>query len=182
MLLKDYKFRLVFPECNPTVTTVNAIADLTDDISEVFSYLNAIINGCRYDPDIGTLRFVKEGRTIVLYPRQIGVTKLEDEDEARQVLDSIKELINATYERRNEIEPSYRRADKIKVLDIYKLLPGSNCKECGEPTCFAFANKLVKQDADVYRCAPIFTKTHKANREKLLEILDAAGYGTEKVK
>jgi len=31
----------------------------------------------------------------------------------------------------------------LKALDIYKLLPKKNCKECGEPTCLTFAMKLA---------------------------------------
>jgi len=52
MLLRYYKFKLVFPECNPSVTTVNALADLSDDISEVLPYLNSTIKGCFYNPEI----------------------------------------------------------------------------------------------------------------------------------
>ena len=176
MLLRDYKFKLVFPECNPSVTTVNAIADLSDDISEVLPYLNAIIKGCIYNPQAGTLRFVKEGRVITLYPMLAAVSGLHDENEAREVLDSLKELINTTYERREQIKPSYKKGDELKVMDIYKLLPGTNCKECGEPTCFAFANKLVRQETDVSRCAPLYTEEHSAKREKLVALLEAAGY------
>lgn len=31
----------------------------------------------------------------------------------------------------------------LKPLDIYKLLPKKNCKECGDPTCLTFAMKLA---------------------------------------
>ena len=30
----------------------------------------------------------------------------------------------------------------LKALDVYKLLPKKNCKECGDPTCLTFAMKL----------------------------------------
>ena len=176
MLLRDYKFKLVFPECNPTVTTVNAIAELSNDISEVLPYLNAIIKGCFYNQDAGTLRLVKDGRVITLYPMLAAVSRLKDEIEAREVLDSIKELINNTYERRDQIKPSYKRGDELKVMDIYKLLPGTNCKECGEATCFAFANKLVREEFDVTRCTPLYSEEHSAKRQKLLDLLKAAGY------
>lgn len=176
MLLKDYKFKLVFPECNPTVTTVNAIAELSNDISEVLPYLNAIIKGCFYNPDAGTLRLVKDGRVITLYPTLAAVSRLKDEIEAREVLNSLKELINTTYERRDQIKPSCKRGDELKVMDIYKLLPGTNCKECGEPTCFAFANKLVRQEADVSKCTPLISEEHSARRERLLGMIKTAGY------
>ena len=176
MLLNDYTFRIALPECNPSAQTLNAIAELADDISDVFPYLNATIKGCRYDPEARILRFIKEGRAITLYPRQIAVTKLEDEAEARQVLNSVRELINSTYARRGEIAPSYRKGDELKPLDVYRLLPGTNCRKCGESTCFAFANRLIKQDIAVDRCVPLYLEEHTAKRERLLNLLRAVGY------
>ena len=40
----------------------------------------------------------------------------------------------------------------LKALDIYKLLPKKNCKECGDPTCLTFAMKLASGKADVELC------------------------------
>ncbi len=40
----------------------------------------------------------------------------------------------------------------LKALDIYKLLPKKNCKECGDPTCLTFAMKLAGAKADVDLC------------------------------
>jgi acetyl-CoA decarbonylase/synthase complex subunit gamma len=40
----------------------------------------------------------------------------------------------------------------LKALDIYKLLPKKNCKECGDPTCLTFAMKLAGGKADIDLC------------------------------
>ena len=32
-------------------------------------------------------------------------------------------------------------------LEIFKLLPKSNCKKCGRPTCLAFAMQLAQKKA-----------------------------------
>ena len=37
-------------------------------------------------------------------------------------------------------------------LQIYKLLPQTNCKECGFPTCLAFAMKLAAKQAELAAC------------------------------
>ena len=37
----------------------------------------------------------------------------------------------------------------MKALDIYKLLPKTNCKKCGHPTCLAFAMKLATGKVEV---------------------------------
>jgi acetyl-CoA decarbonylase/synthase complex subunit gamma len=37
-------------------------------------------------------------------------------------------------------------------LQIYKLLPQTNCKECGFPTCLAFAMKLAQKGTELANC------------------------------
>lgn len=49
-------------------------------------------------------------------------------------------------------------------LQIYKLLPQTNCKECGFPTCLAFAMKLAAKQADLKHC-PYVTAAAKGQLE-----------------
>ena len=49
-------------------------------------------------------------------------------------------------------------------LQIYKLLPQTNCKECGFPTCLAFAMKLAAKQAELKAC-PYVSETSKAQLE-----------------
>ncbi|MBC7335364.1 MAG: acetyl-CoA decarbonylase/synthase complex subunit gamma, partial [Clostridia bacterium] len=37
-------------------------------------------------------------------------------------------------------------------LEIYKQLPKTNCKECGHPTCLAFAMALASGKASLDAC------------------------------
>ena len=41
---------------------------------------------------------------------------------------------------------------KVGPFDIYKHLPGSNCGDCGEGTCIAFAVKLIGRKAKLSEC------------------------------
>jgi len=40
----------------------------------------------------------------------------------------------------------------LNALQIYKLLPRTNCKECGLPTCLAFAMRLAAKQAELDSC------------------------------
>lgn len=42
----------------------------------------------------------------------------------------------------------------LTALDIYKLLPKTNCKECGFPTCLAFAMQMAAGKAGIDKCPP----------------------------
>jgi acetyl-CoA decarbonylase/synthase complex subunit gamma len=46
-------------------------------------------------------------------------------------------------------------------IEIFKLLPKTNCKECGEPTCLAFAMKLAAGKAELSKC-PYVSEEAKA--------------------
>jgi ArsR family metal-binding transcriptional regulator len=67
-------------------------------------------------------------------------------------------------------------AAELKALDLFKLLPGTNCRQCGEPTCLAFAVKLAGRDIVIAKCNPLFSEKYKEKREVLLELLHAAGF------
>ena len=43
----------------------------------------------------------------------------------------------------------------MKALDIFKLLPKTNCKKCGCPTCLAFAMKLAQKQASLDQCPDV---------------------------
>jgi acetyl-CoA decarbonylase/synthase complex subunit gamma len=49
----------------------------------------------------------------------------------------------------------------LSGLQIYKLLPRTNCKECGFPTCLAFAMKLAAKQAELSAC-PYVSEEAKA--------------------
>lgn len=48
-------------------------------------------------------------------------------------------------------------------LQIYKLLPQTNCRDCGMPTCLAFAMKLAAKQAELAACPYV----SKSSREQL---------------
>jgi len=53
----------------------------------------------------------------------------------------------------------------LSGLDIYKLLPKTNCKKCGSPTCLAFAMRLAMKKASLDECPDISEEAKKALEE-----------------
>ncbi len=49
----------------------------------------------------------------------------------------------------------------LKGLDIFKLSPKKNCKECGSPTCMAFSMKVAQGAVSIDQC-PYFSEEAKA--------------------
>ncbi len=50
----------------------------------------------------------------------------------------------------------------LSGLQIYKLLPKTNCKDCGFPTCLAFAMKLAAQQVDLADCPHVSAEAQEA--------------------
>jgi acetyl-CoA decarbonylase/synthase complex subunit gamma len=63
---------------------------------------------------------------------------------------------------------------ELSPLGVYKLLPRTNCKECGEENCMAFATKLVNREVVLESCPPLLTKTNEKPYKQLKEMLKPA--------
>lgn len=175
MLLQNYTLRIVLPECNPSSEKLNAIVELYEDISEVLPYLNTVFKGFQYNDKEKILTIRWKGRAITFRSKQIALTKLDDEKEAREVVEELKRIINETYENKDHINPTYFSKPVPRAQEISKLLLGKNCRECGKPTCMAFAwslyLKLVNNEfPDWESCPLLLTEEFETNRLKLLDI------------
>jgi CO dehydrogenase/acetyl-CoA synthase gamma subunit (corrinoid Fe-S protein) len=67
----------------------------------------------------------------------------------------LKREINSAWENRDKIEPLYEAAPQPKVIEILKLLPKTNCKECGQPTCMVFATQVAEGAKGPEDCPPL---------------------------
>src|SRR5512145_3437016 len=56
---------------------------------------------------------------------------------------------------------------EISPIDVYKLLPKTNCQECRESNCMAFATRLVNGELVLNDCPPLFTDKYEAARNDL---------------
>jgi ArsR family metal-binding transcriptional regulator len=171
MLLRNYTLRIVLSDCNPSSLKVNALVDLSDDISELLPYLNTALKGRQYNVEEKSLTVKRGGHFITFWPRQIAITKLEDENEAGAVTEELIKILNETYTSKDHIKPTYTSRPVPRPLDIFRLLPGKNCKKCGEPTCMAFALKLANDEVELSQCPLLLEKESEAKRLKLIGVL-----------
>lgn len=60
---------------------------------------------------------------------------------------------------------------EISPIDVYKLLPRTNCGECGVPNCMAFATRVVNGEAVTDECPPLLTSRYVDSYHQLGELL-----------
>ena len=63
---------------------------------------------------------------------------------------------------------------ELSPIDIYKLLPKTNCKECGQDNCMAFATKIVNREVELDSCKPLLKPENTKAYAKLQDILKPA--------
>lgn len=155
MLIETYDLEVTTPPCEPGAERFSAVARLVTDISEVLPYLNASLRGAVYNRGAPALTWKKGGHDVAFHPYQIAVSNVEDRDAAVKEMEGLVRLVNRTWERRAGIEPDYEMHRRPGPLDIYKLLPQTNCKACGQPTCYTFALKLAAGQVKLKECPAI---------------------------
>lgn len=167
--LTDIEITFIAP-CPAEPEKIRLKGRFSRDVSEVFPYLNAVVPGADYSHEGKWLVLVKEFRRITLYPAEFAMTKALNTTDAMQVLAWLKDLINRTYEARADIVPKFDSRPRPNALQVYKLLPKSNCGECGENTCLAFAAKLLLGEQELGNCRPL-----QSDREALCSLLELVG-------
>ncbi len=167
MLLKTYKKRIFRPECNPSFQSLHCIAHLNEDVGEALPYLNSVLGGLTFYQSPPAVTFKVHGKLITVQPREIAVNALTDEEEADKILEWLKREINDVWERREEIQPKYDGIQKPNLLEVLKLLPKTNCRECGQPTCIVFSTLVIEGAKGPDDC-PQLPNTDKS---KLIEYL-----------
>jgi ArsR family metal-binding transcriptional regulator len=144
MLLNSYTLEFVRLSCGSETQALDLIAHLDQDISEVIPYLNTVLMGFQYTKDPRSVSFKMRGKLVVIHPREICVNAPGDQLEGEKIIEWLREKINDTWEHRGEIQPRFESAPRPKVLEILRLLPKTNCGECGHPTCMVFASHVAE--------------------------------------
>ena len=132
------------PEQNPEFESLHCVAELEQDISAILPYLNTVLGGFEYLNDPPALVLKSRGRLITLHGRKIAINALKDEDEAEKILQWLTAEINAAWEGRDGIEPSFEGVPRPGILEILRQLPKTNCRKCGQPTCLVFATRVAE--------------------------------------
>jgi ArsR family metal-binding transcriptional regulator len=155
MLIEKYDLEVFTPPCEPGAERYAARARLNADISEALPYLNATLRGAIYQPAAMALTWKKAGHHVAFHAYEIATSNVEDRQGAELEIKGLIDLVNRTWERREEIQPDTTARQRPTQMAIYRLLPKTNCKQCGEPTCWTFALKLAASQRAAKDCIPL---------------------------
>jgi len=125
---------------------------LDTDVSRLFPYLNAILRKAKYYDKPECLEFILDDFKCTLYPQEVIASPFTGEDQALKFAQRLIDFLNNLYVQKDALQPNYKKFKPVPVLDIYKILPQTNCHICGFATCLAFAAALSKSQTSPDRC------------------------------
>ncbi len=132
----------------------------SQDLAEALPYLATLPSVIAYNPQPPSLTLRRKPGLITLQPDRVSITQVTDVSEGMQLLASLAEAINATWEHRAELAAATTRRQAPKPLDVWAFLPQTNCGRCGELTCMAFAFGLLQQSRTLTDC-PVLTEDRR---------------------
>jgi ArsR family metal-binding transcriptional regulator len=170
---------MFFGPCLADETKVRFIAHISGNMEAVFPYINTEMPQACYNRATPCLTFLDEYRMITLYPRRIAVGKADHLLDSWRVLEKIRCLVNRTWSRRAVITPCYEMRQKPPALEVYKRLPRTNCRACGELTCMAFAARLWRGEGTPSECPAVLSGEFRHLWPALVEICSGLGIGDQ---
>jgi ArsR family metal-binding transcriptional regulator len=177
VLIKEFLYHLVESGCSPGSGRYGLQVDIPQDISPVFPYLNAQLDNTRYNHQNGILIWREKDRAYALRAHEIKIVYgvgIDDLEKARGLVTEIIERLNSVWKNREDITPCFTEKAPPSVMDIFKLLPRTNCKECGYVTCLVYAADLCEGKAGLEACPVLLDPKYADKRETLMDMLTGA--------
>lgn len=128
---------------------------LTTDVSQLFPYINVVIKDAFYYDTPDYIRFTLDGFFCTLYQNRVNARLFEDRKQALKFIRRLIDFLNNLYTRKDSLQPNHKKHTELSVLEVFKLLPRTNCQECGFRTCLAFAAAISQNQVVPEQCPGI---------------------------
>ncbi|WDP91550.1 MAG: hypothetical protein HUN04_18325 [Desulfobacter sp.] len=152
------------------------------DAGFLFPYINGSRDDALWYEHPEHVKFLFEEYRCLLYPNLATAHFFETRQGALDFIKRFMGFLDSVDQKKESIQPNFNQIRRVPVMDIFRLLPGNNCRECGFSTCMAFAAAVTKgkATADQCRCLarpmcenavyPVFDKEGKLSHSVSLKI------------
>lgn len=140
-------------------------------LTDVIPYLATLPDVIVYNPVTCTVTFRRQHGFMTLYADKVYITQVQNVDEGLELLKALADAINATWSHRAELVAVTTAQSAPRLLDVWTLLPQTNCKQCGEATCMAFAAALLQQKRLLAECLSLTADPLFGERRATLEAM-----------
>lgn len=145
---------------------------LMADVSPLFPYINSVTPAAAYFDKPLFIRFILDEVLVGLHPHHGVAAPFTDREQALEFLERLLVFLNDIYRRREALAPNHKKWKPVAVLDIFRLLPRTNCQTCGFATCLAFAAALSQQQVSPTACPAL---ARPMSEQAVYPVLDEQG-------
>jgi len=125
---------------------------LDNDVRQLFPYINATFQETKFYDQPEYVQFIMDGIHCTLYSNDVIAAPFTEQDQALKFVKRLIDFLNDLDVNKDSLKPNFKKYSPVSVFDIFKLLPQTNCKECGYPTCMAFAAAISKSETTPDKC------------------------------
>jgi ArsR family metal-binding transcriptional regulator len=156
ILVKRIEIKEISP-CTADPERIKFLAQADKPLEDVLPILYLAIPNAKYSEKLGALSYTHQQHLITLFATgRIGMTYVKDRSEAEKLVEEARKLINSAFiYLKTHGKPSsdlIQAKKELNPMKVYEKLPKTNCKECGEQGCFAFATKLLNGEKILQDC------------------------------
>jgi len=169
-LIDTFQCQLAEAACLPGSGIFTAQVTVPDNITEVFPYLNAVLDDTWYDHENMVLIGVLNERRCAFRPGEILIAGIYDSAEVQGIVSDVIAEVNKIWDNKKNITPSFVERAVPTVMEIYKHLPKTNCGQCGQPTCLVFASQLREGMVSIEQCLPLSDPEYQDNKMQVLSL------------
>ena len=162
VFVKKIEIKEIMP-CTVEADGIKFVAQADRTIDEILSILYLVIPNAKFFEKIGALTYKTQQRIVTIFSSgRISMTHVKDRQQAETLVEELRSLIN-----RSDIylkthgKPEEALADSKRTLSamkLYEKLPRTDCRECGEQSCFVFATRLLLGEKIPQDCPTIATQ------------------------
>lgn len=169
--IKEIKISEVLP-CLTSSERIRIVGSTDESLSDLLPILYLYLPQSTYSRQSDSVSFMYEEHLITVFGAgKITVSNLKDRDEARRVLEYVRDLLNRASiylsQCGNPPQELVDRKPKVSPLELNKFLPKKDCGKCGVSTCYGFAVKLALGECNPNDCPYLKGEEAKKLRKKI---------------
>lgn len=142
------------------------------DTDFLFPYINGTLDDALWYDHPGHMEFLFEGCRCMLYRDLAAAHFFETHQDALDFIKRFMNFLDMIDRDKENIIPNFNQIRYVPVMDILRLLPKNNCRECGFPTCMAFAASMARGKTVADQCPHL---AQPMSENAVFPVLDGEG-------
>ena len=145
---------------------IKYMAKINRNLSDILPILFLHLPNSRLTKNPLILSFTMHQHNFMLGEKgDLAVTYVKDKEEVNYINNKLLELINKgikyNFSSHGKLDLLIEKKRKLTLMILYELFPKTNCKECGEESCFNYTAKIMSGETKLDKCPHVIPNSIK---------------------